>query len=82
VPRVSFVVPLKDKLLNSLEDHIWYIRICLIAPYFPNKSYMSSEDILYGKFLTNNILLTSGGNLAYIMIRMLKGDGAGWLPWT
>ena len=28
-----------------------YTLICRIDPYLPNKSYMSSEDILYGKFL-------------------------------
>jgi len=38
-----------------------YTRICRIAPYFPNMSYISSAVILYGKFLTYKILFTSGG---------------------
>lgn len=36
-----------------------------MAPYFPNISYISSAVILYGKFLTYRILLTSGGSLTY-----------------
>ena len=41
-----------------------YILICLMGPYFPNMSYISSAVILKGKFRTNNIRLTSGGSLA------------------
>ena len=40
---------------------ITYTRICRIAPYFPNISYISSAVILYGRFLTYKILFTSGG---------------------
>lgn len=40
-----------------------YTRICLIAPYFPKISYISSAVILYGKFRTYRIRLTSGGSL-------------------
>ena len=42
------------------------VLICLIAPYLPNISYISSAVILYGRFLTYNILFTSGGSLTCI----------------
>lgn len=38
-----------------------YTLICLMAPYFPNISYISSAVILYGRFLMYRILFTSGG---------------------
>jgi hypothetical protein len=42
-----------------------YTRICLMAPYFPKISYISSAVILYGKLRTYKILLTSGGSRTY-----------------
>jgi len=45
---------------------ITYTRICRIAPYFPNISYISSAVILYGRFLTYKILFTSGGRRTWI----------------
>lgn len=40
-----------------------YFLIYRITPYLPKISYSSSAVILYGKFLTKIILLTSGGSL-------------------
>ena len=53
----------KTKLL--LFETVTYTRICLMAPYFPNMSYISSAVILYGKFFMYNIRLTSGGSRTY-----------------
>lgn len=48
---------------GQFRNNRTYTLICLMAPYFPKMSYISSAVILYGRFLTYNILFTSGGNL-------------------
>lgn len=48
-----------------MNSFLTYTLICLIAPYLPKISYISSDVILYGKFLTNKTLFTSGGNRTF-----------------
>jgi hypothetical protein len=48
---------------QSFRDKVTHTLICLIAPYFPNISYISSAVILYGRLRMYSILLTSGGSL-------------------
>jgi len=53
---------IKHSIYNKLKLlKTTYTRICRIAPYFPNMSYISSAVILYGRFFTYRILFTSGG---------------------
>lgn len=49
----------KSLVLNT------YTRICRIAPYLPKISYISSDVILYGKFLIYSTRFTSGGSRIY-----------------
>ena len=51
--------------LVTTKYNVTYNRICLIAPYFPNISYISSAVILNGRFLTYRTLFTSGGNRTF-----------------
>ena len=53
------------RFASGLAAFLTYNLICLIAPYFPKISYISSAVILNGKFLTYRTLLTSGGSRAF-----------------
>ena len=46
----------------GIKKYGTHTLICLMAPYLPKMSYISSAVILYGRFLIYNILLTSGGS--------------------
>lgn len=60
-----------------------YTRIWRIAPYFPKISYISSEVILYGRFLTYSTRFTSGGNRIWnLCVRTMSDMICGINGWS
>lgn len=54
--------PTQMKKKKNTSNLCTYTLICRIAPYLPKISYISSDVILYGKFLMYRTRLTSGGS--------------------